>query len=74
MQGLLGDRFLKKFAGNLKSRRERLAILLKDQTPEAKAELAAELESHPSEGDCKNKASDSQDVPDIVEQDEEDEI
>ncbi len=74
MQGLLGDRFLKKFADNLKSRRERLAILLKDQTPEAKAELAAELDSQLSEEDREKRAADSHDQPDIVEQDEEDEI
>ncbi len=74
MQGLLGDRFLRKFTGNLKRRRERLAILLKDQTPEAKAELADELESHPSEGDCEKRALVSHDQSDIVEQDEEDEI
>ncbi len=74
MQGLLGDRFLKKFAGNLKSRRERLAILLKDQTPEAKAELAVEMDSLPSEGNLEKKAAGHQYVPDSVEQDEEDEI
>ncbi len=74
MQGLLGDRFLRKFAGNLKRRRERLASLLKDQTPEAKAELAAEMNSQLSEEDRERKAADSHDQPDIVEQDEEDEI
>ncbi|HEX9027999.1 MAG TPA: hypothetical protein VF823_02415 [Anaerolineales bacterium] len=74
MQGLLGDRFLKRFAGNLKHRREQLALLLKDQTPQAKAELAAELDSQFSEEDIVKKAADSHDVPNAVEQDEEDEI
>jgi hypothetical protein len=61
MQGLLGDRFLRKFGGNLKRRRERLALLLKDQTPEVKAELAAELDSQLSEEDREKRAADSND-------------
>ncbi len=74
MRGLLGDRFLRKFTGNLKRRQERLAIYLKDQTPEAKAELAAEMDSQLPEENQEKKAADSQDVPEIVEPDEEDEI
>ncbi len=74
MQSLLGDRFLRKFAGDLKHRRKQLANLLKDQTPEAKAELAAEMNSQLSEEDREKKAEDSHDHPDIMGQDEEDEI
>jgi hypothetical protein len=70
MQGLLGDRFLRKFNGDLKRRRERLTILLKDQTPEVKAELAAVLDSQLSEEGREMKAADSQDIPDVMEQDE----
>ncbi len=62
MQSLLGDRFLRKFAGDLKHRRKQLANLLKDQTPEAKAELAAELDRQVSEEERAKQAADSNDV------------
>jgi hypothetical protein len=74
MQGLLGDRFLRRFAGNLKHRRERLALLLKDKTPEGKAKFAAELDRQLSEENREKMAADGHDIPNTVEQDEEDEI
>ena len=56
MHSLFGDRFLRLFAGDLQRRMKQSTSTIKDQNPEAKAEVAAES-GDPDSGDGHEKDS-----------------
>lgn len=77
MRGLLGDRFLRRFAGDLKHRRKLPASTGEGQNPEAEVDAAPGLEavrsdSHASEEDreeavADTAVADANDVPNEAE-------
>lgn len=64
MHNLFGDRFLRLFAGDLQRRQKRTKFNFEDQTPEVKAEYAADLVPPGSEEGHEKNLADGNQLPD----------
>ena len=62
MRGLLGDRFLRWFAGDLKGRRKQPPSKLKDQNPAADVDMAVGPDNPAFKEGCADKMSEGNDL------------
>ncbi len=63
MRGLLGDRFLRRFAGNLRLRRKHPASNIDDQNPAAEGKLAVGTDNHFAKENREKETAEAKDMP-----------